>query len=73
MAARKRHNQKLEREEQKEADAQKANWVAAETKKWQPVDRADAQNQKRIQAKSNKTALKATKAIQKAADAADFC
>jgi len=47
--ANRRRNEKLEREEKKESDTLKANWVAAETKKWQPVDRADAQNQKRIQ------------------------
>ena len=43
-----------------------------ETAKWQPVDRADARHQKKMQAKSNKMASKAAKAAQKAADNEDY-
>ena len=39
--ANRRRNEKREREEKKQQDQAQAAWVAAETERWQPVDKAD--------------------------------
>ena len=70
--ANRRRNEKREREENKADEVARAKWMAEETKKWQPVDKADLRHAQKMQGKSNKQAAKAAKAAQKAADNEDY-
>ena len=64
--ANRRRHEKYEREAAKEEEQARQAWLAAENKKWAPVDKHDERNLKKLAEKNAKLVKKAEKAALKA-------